>query len=160
MGFLSLQLAKTYPKLVIVPYKSTAESLVSTLAGQTDFAISFVGDAEKYTDPDTKNKLHILGVTGSKKAGGYPTFVSQGLSPLLAKMNTSHNLMIPSSWNDAKAKEVQEILIKAEKSVAVRNTYKPDHCEPLHVPVTKVNAWFDEQNKDWTNIASGVKIDQ
>jgi tripartite-type tricarboxylate transporter receptor subunit TctC len=156
----ALQIQKVYPNSTIIPFKSTAEAFVATMGGQVDLAVGFVGDAEKYTQEGTGVKLNILGTTGPKYVGNFPNLTSQGLPTPLAKMNTPYNLMVPKSFSESKAKEIREILLKAEGKKSVRDSYALDHCQPFQVPAKDLAKWWDEQNQYWTSLTIGVKIDQ
>jgi tripartite-type tricarboxylate transporter receptor subunit TctC len=156
----ALQIQKVYPNSIIIPFKSTVDALVSTLAGQTDLAVGFVGDIEKFHDEKSKRNLDILGTTGPKYVGKNPNLSSQGFPAALAKMNTPYNFMVPRSFPNAKAKEIREILLQVESKKSVRDSYALDYCQPFQVPEKDLAKWWDEQNKYWTGLTIGVKIDQ
>jgi tripartite-type tricarboxylate transporter receptor subunit TctC len=156
----ALEIQKVYPNSLIVPFKSTVDALIATLAGQTDLAVGFVGDIEKYQDEKSKRHLDILGTTGPKYVGTHPNLSSQGFPAALAKMNTPYNLMVPRSFPEAKAREIREILLKVENKKSVRDAYVLDYCQPFQVPEKDLARWWDEQNKYWTSLTVGVKIDQ
>lgn len=155
----ALQIQKIYPNSTIVPFKSTTDALVATLGGQTDLAVGFVGDVEKYTNEVSKAKLNILGTTGPKYVGKYPNLASQGFPAALAKMNTPYTFMVPASFPEDKAREIREILLKVENKKSVRDSYALDYCQPFQVPEKELKAWWDDQNKYWTSLTVGVKID-
>jgi tripartite-type tricarboxylate transporter receptor subunit TctC len=156
----ALQIQKVYPNAVIIPFKSTVDALVSTLAGQTDLAVGFVGDIEKFRDEKSKRNLEILGTTGPKYVGKNPNLASQGFPAALAKMNTPYNFMVPRSFPEAKAREIREILLKVESKESVRNSYALDYCQPFQVPEKDLAKWWADQNQYWTSLTVGVKIDQ
>jgi tripartite-type tricarboxylate transporter receptor subunit TctC len=155
----ALQIQKVYPNSTIVPYKSTAEALVATMAGQVDLAVGFVGDIEKYTHEGFAGKLTTLGTTGPKSVGNYPNLTSQGFPAPLAKMNTPYHLMVPRSFPEDKAREIREILVSVENKKSVRDAYALDHCQPFQVPAKDLAAWWNEQNQYWSGLTVGVKID-
>ena len=70
---IAAQIAKKYPNLTIVPFKSTSEAILSVLSDSTDMAVNFMGDSAQYVEA---NKLHVLGATGSKTGGGSKTTLS------------------------------------------------------------------------------------
>ena len=156
----ALQVQKTYPNATIIPFKSTTDALVATLGKQVDLAVGFVGDVEKYSSETSKAKLNILGTTGPKPVGKYPNLSSQGFPAALSKMNTPYNLMVPRSFSDDKAQEIREILSKVENKKSVRDSYALDYCQPFQVPAKDLARWWDEENKYWTSLTVGVKIDQ
>jgi tripartite-type tricarboxylate transporter receptor subunit TctC len=156
---IALQVQKTYPNATIIPFKSTTDALVATLGKQVDLAVGFVGDVEKYSNETSKNKLNILGTTGPKYVGKYPNLSAQGFPIVLAKMNTSHNLMVPRLFSEEKAHEIREILLKAENKKPVRDSYALDYCEPFQVPENELKTWWDDQNRYWTGLTVGVKLE-
>jgi len=151
----AVQLQTRYPKITVVPFKSTTDALVAAAGGQIDFGIGFLGDLAHWSEG---GKLNILGTTGPKPVGGYPNLSGQGFPAVLSKMNSMHNLMVPKSWSDAKAHEIREILVKAENTRSVRIAYNLDYCEPVQIPENKLQSWFDDQNSTWTSLTKGVKI--
>jgi tripartite-type tricarboxylate transporter receptor subunit TctC len=156
----ALQIQKIYPNSTIIPFKSTVDALVSAMGGQVDLAVGFVGDIEKFTHEGTGNKLTILGTTGPKFVGKYANLTSQGFPAPLAKMNTPYNFMVPRNFPEDKAQEIRNILLKVEGAKSVRDAYALDYCQPYQIPEKELRAWWDEQNKYWTSLTIGVKIDQ
>lgn len=150
----AIQIQQTYPMMDIVPYKSTADAVTGTVGGQVDFVVGFVGDIERFAGQG----MNLLGTTGTTSVGGHPTLVSQGLHASLGKMSTPYNLMVPDSWSAEKAREVREILVKAENTRSVRNSYAVDNCVPYQIPENRLDAWWTEQQKYWTDLASRVKV--
>lgn len=156
----AIELQKKYTNAVIVPFKSTADAVTNTIGQQVDIVVGFVGDLEKYSNlPGDKPSLNILGITGAKPLPKYATLASQGFSPLLAKMNTPYNLMVPTTWNSEKTKEIQTMLIKAEAAKSVRDAYAVDSCVPYQIPVSQLDNWWHEQNRYWLGLSVGVKVE-
>ena len=156
----ALQIQKQYPQIKIIPFKSTTDAIVAGVGGQVDFAIGFLGDMAHWTGDDNKVKLNILGITGPKPVAGFPNLSSQGFPTILSKMNSTHNLMVPTSWSKDKTNEIRNILVKAENTRSVRIAYTLDYCEAVQIPENKLQPWWDDQNTVWTNLTKGVKIDQ
>jgi len=155
----ALQIQKVYPNSTIVPFKSTTDALIATLGKQVDLAVGFVGDVEKYSSDASKTKLNILGTTGPKYVGNYPNLSSQGFPVALAKMNTPYNLMVPRSFSEDKAKEIRDILLKVENKKSVRDSYALDYCQPFQILEKDLPAWWDDQNRYWTSLTVGVKLE-
>jgi tripartite-type tricarboxylate transporter receptor subunit TctC len=156
---IALQIVEKYPKMILVPYKSTVDGMLATVSGQVDFVIGFVGDQETWTHEESRVKLTILGTTGYG-AGKYPSLASQGFPPVLTKLDTPYNLMVPKTFNETKAKEIRDILVRAEKTQSVRASYATDFCAPIGIPENKLDAWFNDQNKTVSGLAKGVKLDK
>jgi tripartite-type tricarboxylate transporter receptor subunit TctC len=156
---IALQLFKNYPNMEFIPYKSTADGMLATVSGQIDFVIGFLGDQKNWTHSGSQIKLNILGTTG-KGAGGYPSLVSQGFPEVLTKLDTTHNLMVPNTFGTAKTKEIRDILVRAEKSKIVRDSYAIDYCTPVTIPENKLDDWFNDQNKTMSSLAKGIKLEK
>jgi tripartite-type tricarboxylate transporter receptor subunit TctC len=156
----ALEVKKNFRDMTVVPFKSVTDAMLSTLGGQTDFSVGFLGDQEKYTTDANKTKLYILGTTGPKPVGKYPNMSSQGFPVMLSKMNTPYVMMVPTTWDNAKTQEMRQILLKAEQGKSVRAAYALDHCSPFQVPENKLPAWVNEQNALWTGLTKGVTLDK
>ena len=154
------EVAKKYPNLTVVPFKSTTDSVLSVLSGVTDFSVNFMGDGEQYVNSaKPENKLYALGITGDKPDGDVPTLVSQGFPKIMSQMNAPSHLVIPTGVPEAKAKEWRKILTQAGRSPAVLSAYAVDHCHSMNqMPEDKLQSWFNKQNATWKQIASGIKL--
>jgi len=145
--------------MIVVPFKSTAEAVISTLGGQTDFGVNFIGDSEQYTTSASKTRLYMLGVTGTQPVLGTKTFASQGFDRTTESLNAPAHLVVPVTWSDTKFKEVRAILVKAGRTQAVLDSYKPDHCQTLNqMPDEQIQPWFNVSNSRWKRIASGITL--
>jgi tripartite-type tricarboxylate transporter receptor subunit TctC len=156
----ALQLQKKYANINIIPFKSTTDSMLSMIGGQTDFHIGFISEAEQWTKENTNGKIvvNILGITGTKIINGYPTLVSEGLPQAFAQMNVGHHLVISSKVSDSKSKEFYDIFTKAAKTVAVHEAYAVDYCAPQETAYTDLTAWYSFQTEYWKKMSEGIKI--
>lgn len=154
------EVAKKYPNIKVVPFKSTTDSITSTLGGVTDFSVNFMGDGDQYVNAQAeKNKLYALGITGEKADGKIPTLISMGFPKILSQMNAPAHIVIPNTIPDAKAKEWHDILAKAGRTPAVQAAYAVDHCVSLNqMPESQLQPWFNKQNSTWKEIASGITL--
>jgi tripartite-type tricarboxylate transporter receptor subunit TctC len=154
------EVAKKYPNMQVIPFKSTTDSVLSVLSGVTDFSVNFMGDGEQYvTATDPKNQLFSLGVTGHSADGTIPTFVSNGFPAILTSMNAPAHLVVSTALPDAKFKEWREILVKAGRSQSVKDAFAVDHCASLNqMPDNQIQSWFDKQNAVWKKISSGITL--
>jgi len=156
----SLQISSRYPQMQIVPFKSTMETILAAATGQIDLSTNFLGEAETWATDAGKKKVYILGTTGSKPINGWPLLVSQGFPKALAKMSVPHQLTISGATPADKTKELQDILIKSLRTVAVRKSYEIDHCQPINVNTdADVQRWYQEESTQWKSLTQGVKLD-
>jgi tripartite-type tricarboxylate transporter receptor subunit TctC len=156
----SLQIASRYPQMQIVPFKSTMETILATATGQIDLSTNFLGEAETWANDTGKKKVYILGTTGSKSIGNWPLLVNQGFPKALAKMSVPHQLTISGSTPNNRVKDLQDILINALRTTAVRKSYEIDHCQPINVKTdVDVQRWYQEELTHWKSLTQGVKLD-
>ena len=160
MGLIATKVAKKYPQLQVIPFKSASEATVAVLSGTTDLAVSFMGDGDQYvyaTDP--QKKLYLLGVTGSTAVKEFSTLTSQGFPPELAHMDVPAHLVVPVGFPETKFQEIRTILLKASRNKSVLDAYKIDYCSPLNqITDTEIQPWFNAQSVRWKKATSGVDL--
>ena len=150
---IGMQLKNKYPNLLIVPFKSSSDAIVAVLGGQIDLTVGFISDLERYPN------LQVLGITGNNKIKNYLPLSRQGFNQDLDRMGIKHSVMVPTDWPEGKIREVQEILMLAEKSKPVQDSYEPDSCSPFQITRTQLNFWFKEQNQFWTQMVKRIRKD-
>lgn len=157
----AIELQKRFPNLNIIPFKSTNDSMLSMVAGQTDFHIGFISEAEQWSKENAKadRKVNVLGITGTKVVNGYIPLVKQGFDSSFASMNVGHHMVVPAAIDNSKQKEFYEIFAKAAKTDAVRAAYAVDYCEPQSVTYDGLNKFFSFHTDYWKKLASQVKLD-
>jgi tripartite-type tricarboxylate transporter receptor subunit TctC len=156
----ALQVVSKYKNIQLVPFKSTVDSLLATIAGTVDFSVGFLAEEEAWGDTKGKVKVNILGITGAKSINKHPTLVSQGFSQPLSAMSAAHGLYVSSEvTSDKKYNELRKILFNAANTTSVLNSYKPDHCQPLSDMTDKeLQEWFVAQIKLWKDLSAGVTL--
>jgi tripartite-type tricarboxylate transporter receptor subunit TctC len=154
------EVAKKYPNMRVIPFKSTTDSVLSTISGVTDFSVNFMGDGEQYVNSkNEQDRVYALGITGTKADGKVPTFVSQGFPKTLESMNAPAHLVVSTSVPDAKYKEWREILVRAGRSKSVHDAFAVDHCVSLNqMSDDAIQPWFYKANNTWKTIASGISL--
>jgi tripartite-type tricarboxylate transporter receptor subunit TctC len=157
----ALQLQQKYPNMTIVPFKSTNDSMLSMVAGQTDFHIGFISEAEQWSSnkDNIGKRVIVLGITGTKSINGYPTLISEGFPQVFAQMNVGHHLVVPAKTDDARSKEFYDIFVKAAKTPAVRSAYAVDYCEPQNVAYNDLPKFYKFHTDYWKKLSSGIKLD-
>lgn len=153
----ALQLQKKYPNMNIVPFKSTTDSMLSMVSGQTDFHIGFISEAEQWAK-ENKRQVNVLGITGNKVVNGYQPLARQGFDSSFAQMNVGHHLLVPKTFDNAKHKEFYEIFAKAAKTDAVNKAYAVDYCEPQAVTYDSLDKFFNFHTEYWKKLSSGIKL--
>lgn len=156
----AVELQKKYPQLNIVPFKSTNDSMLSMVSGQTDLHIGFISEAEQWSkdNANSERKVTVLGITGTKVVNGYTPLVKQGFDHSFADMNVGHHMLVPTTVSEEQRKEIHAIMAKAAKTEAVRAAYAVDYCEPQAVPATSLDKFFEFHTNYWKKLASQVKV--
>lgn len=156
----ALEMQGKFPNLNIVPFKSTTDSMLSMVSGQTDFHIGFISEAEQWSKENTNSprKVNVLGITGNKVVNGYQPLVRQGFPDTFASMNVGHHLLVPVVTSDAKRKEIYDIFAKAAQTPSVRAAYAVDYCEPQSVQYNDLGKFFDFHTGYWKKLAEKVKL--
>ena len=153
---IAAQIAKKYPNLIIVPFKSTSEAILSVLSDSTDMAVNFMGDSAQYVET---NRLNVLGATGSKTIGNVRPLSSQGFTRDLDVMDVPAQLLVPNSFPEAKAREIRDIFVQAGRRPAVLDSYKPDYCQSLNQMSDRdIQPWYSRQTADWRRLTQGVSL--
>ena len=153
---IAAQIAKKYPNLTIVPFKSTSEAILSVLSDSTDMAVNFMGDSAQYVET---NKLYVLGATGSRTVNGVRPLSSFGFTKDLNVMDVPAQLLVPTTFPEAKAKEIRAIFVQAGRQPAVLDSYRPDYCQSNNQMVDKdIQPWYNKQTADWKRLTQGVSL--
>jgi tripartite-type tricarboxylate transporter receptor subunit TctC len=156
----ALELKKRYTDLNIVPFKSTNDSMLSMISGQTDLHIGFISEAEQWSKENANSvrKVTVLGITGTKVINGYQPLVGQGFDRSFADMNVGHHMLIPASVDENKRKEFHAIFFKAAQTPSVRAAYAVDYCEPQTVTVDGLDKFFNFHTEYWKKLSVNVKL--
>jgi tripartite-type tricarboxylate transporter receptor subunit TctC len=156
----ALELKKRYTDLNIVPFKSTNDSMLSMISGQTDLHIGFISEAEQWSKENANSvkKVTVLGITGTKVINGYQPLVGQGFDRSFADMNVGHHMLIPASVDENKRKEFHTIFSKAAQTPSVRAAYAVDYCEPQTVTVDGLDKFFNFHTEYWKKLSVNIKL--
>lgn len=156
----AVQMQKKFKDLNIVPFKSTTDSMLSMVSGQTDFHIGFISEAEQWSKENSNSpkRVTVLGITGNKVVNGYTPLVRQGFDNSFADMNVGHHLVVPAKTDSVRYKEFHEIFAKASQAPAVRAAYAIDYCEPQAVPFDGLSKFFLFHTDYWKKLSAGIKV--
>lgn len=157
----AIELKKKYPNLNIVPFKSTNDSMLSMVSGQTDLHIGFISEAEQWSKENATSdrKVTVLGITGNKVVNGYTPLVKQGFDKSFADMNVGHHMVLPFSTDANRQKEFHDIFSRAARTESVRAAYAVDYCEPQSVKYEDLNKFYSFHTGYWKKLAEQVKLD-
>jgi tripartite-type tricarboxylate transporter receptor subunit TctC len=157
----SIQIAKNYPNLNIVPFKSTSEALLNVLNGSLDFSVGFHGDSEQYTVPGSAKQIYWLGQTGRNSIKGTELLSNQGFSRDLLDMSTPQQIFASKTLSQDRFKSMRKVLVEASRARSVREANAADNCVPNNqMPDNQIDAWFDAQVNQWKRLTVDVKLDK
>jgi tripartite-type tricarboxylate transporter receptor subunit TctC len=155
----SIQIAKNYPNMTIVPFKSTSEALLNVMNGSVDFSVGFHGDSEQYTRPGSSKQIHWLGQTGRDSIKGTELLANQGFSKDLLAMSTPHQVFASQKMSETKFRQIRAILVEASRTKLVRDANAADNCVPNNqMPDAQLNDWYNSQIVQWRRLTQGVKL--
>jgi len=155
----SLQIAKNYPNLTVVPFKSTSEALLGVLSGTVDFSVGFHGDSEQYTVPGSVKQVYWLGQTGRNSIKGTELLANQGFSRDLLDMSTPQQIFASRKLSQERFDGIRKILVEASRAQSVRDANAADNCVPNNqMPDNQLDAWFNGQVAQWKRLTQNVKV--
>jgi tripartite-type tricarboxylate transporter receptor subunit TctC len=156
----AIQIAKRYPNLDIIAFKSTSEAVMSALTGQTDFAVNLLGDSNQYeTDNNSKSRLYVLGIGGTKFINNHALLIDQGFGPAMARMGSPAQLIVPLSVSDEKYTEWRKILGDAVKSPVGKKAIAEDFCSPTREMLSEDPvAYYNESKHFWKKMTNGIEV--
>jgi tripartite-type tricarboxylate transporter receptor subunit TctC len=155
----SIQIAKNYPNLTIVPFKSTSEALLGVLSGAVDFSVGFHGDSEQYTDATSVKRIYWLGQTGKVSVKGTELLANQGFSKELLDMSTPQQIFASQKMPAEKFASIRKILVEASRAQSVKDANAADNCTPNNqMADNQLDAWFSGQISQWKRLTQNVKV--
>jgi tripartite-type tricarboxylate transporter receptor subunit TctC len=156
----AIQIAKKYPNIDIIAYKSTSDAVMATLGGQIDFAVNLLGDSIQYeTDNSTKARLYVLGTGGTKLINNYPLLLNQGFGPAMARMGSPAQLIVPANLSNEKYNEWRKLLSEAAKTTLVKKAIADDFCSPTREMSSEDPvAYYNESKNFWKKMTNGVEV--
>jgi len=157
----SIQIAKNYPNLNIVPFKSTSEALLGVLNGSVDFSVGFHGDSEQYTGPGSAKQVYWLGQTGRNSIKGTELLANQGFSKDLLDMSTPQQIFASRKLSEDRFASIRKVLVEASRAQSVRDANAADNCVPNNqMPDAQLDNWFNSQLVQWKRLTQGVVLDK
>ena len=155
----AIQIAKRYPMMDIIPFKSTSEAVMATLSGQTDFAVNLLGDSAQYETENTSHAIiHILGIGGNKSYNNHPLLANQGFGSATSKMGSPAQLIVPKTTLEEKLIEWRRILKEAAATPLVQKAIGEDFCAPTKEMSIDPATYYLESSEFWRGMSVGVKI--
>jgi tripartite-type tricarboxylate transporter receptor subunit TctC len=155
----SRQVAKNYPNMIIVPFKSTSDATINVLGGSVDFAVSFHSDTEQYTGPNSPKRLYWLGQTGREGIKGTELLHNQGFVKELMDMSPPHQIFASRKLSEDRFRQLRAILVEASRAASVRNATLAENCTPRNqLPDAQLDDWHNAQIVQWRRLTQGIQI--
>ena len=74
-------------------------------------------------------------------------------------MDVPAQLLVPTTFPEAKAQEIRAIFVQAGRSQAVLDSYKPDFCQSNNQMADRdIQPWYAKQTADWRRLTQGVSL--
>ena len=157
----SLQIAKNYPNMQVVPFKSTSEALLNVLNGTVDFSVGFHGDSEQYTKSSSSRQVYWLGQTGRDSIKGTELLANQDFSKNLLDMSTPQQIFASRKLSEDRFRQIRAILVEASRAKTVRDANAADNCVPNNqMPDAQLDNWYNSQIVQWRRLTQGVKLEK
>lgn len=157
----SLQIAKKFPNMIIIPFKSTSEAFFGVLSGSVDLSVGFFGDSEDYRQPGASQQVYWLGQTGRDSIKNTELLANQGFNRDLLDMSTPQQIFAAKSMSEERFRDLRRILMEAAQTPLVRAGQAADTCVPNSLmPDDQLANWFNQQLSQWKRLTTGVKIDK
>ena len=151
------QIAVKYPNINIIPFKSTSEALSSTVAGNTDFSVGFLGETNPWLTPVNGRQVYVLGVTGKDNLNNIKPLTTYGFPEVLSRMSSHQQLFASRKMPDTQFNEIREIFVASAKHHAVISANALDFCKPnSQMPTSEIDHWFNIQLVTWRRIFTAI----
>lgn len=147
------QLVSTTSGAQIVSFRSSVDAVAAAAGGHVDVAVSFVADAEPYTD-----KVSILGYTGTGEGIGnqQPLLKNNGFDNV-SQLTSNFAIFASKELDTNKLQEIHDLLSRANIQPAVIESYQRDLLIPAVLDIDQSNDWYSSQIKFWKGMVNDTK---
>jgi tripartite-type tricarboxylate transporter receptor subunit TctC len=150
----ALKFKEFYPNkdIVLVPYKTTPDSVNDVLGGHIDMAWELLGNAEA-------RNPRIVAITGPTKIKDYPLFKDIGITNL-GQQNAIHFILVNKSTPDSVVAELRDIFTEADKGARVQELYKADVSSPKTLNLKTAEdyqRWFNDNIRFYQDTTKGMQ---
>lgn len=151
----ALQIQTQYPRLSVIPFRSTSEALQNAVGRHVDFHVGFVRQAEEFVGKSPG--VTVLGVTGNRRVKDFAPLVAQGFPQILSEISLTHFLMVSENTPDSQARQWRDILRRAMLAVRVQELYTRDYCHSLD-DIRRFDVWEQKQITLWRDLTKHVPL--
>jgi tripartite-type tricarboxylate transporter receptor subunit TctC len=141
--------------IVMVHFKDTNEASLSVMGGHTDATFEFLGDARAKATAETT----LLGITGKNQVDGVEPLSKFGFKDM-EDLSGIFAIYVPVSMSNDVVRELQTILLKAEKTSKVQELYKKDYTSKesyMQTPNDLTN-WYQSTVRQYRALTKDIKV--
>jgi tripartite-type tricarboxylate transporter receptor subunit TctC len=117
------EFAKELPNIEVamIHFQNTLDAYTAVQGGHIDATFEYIGDTK------ARGGVTTVGVTGKRSIDGIPALKDIGF-PNLADLAAVFLILTPKDTTDQQVRELQAILLSAEKSTIVQELYRRDYA--------------------------------
>jgi tripartite-type tricarboxylate transporter receptor subunit TctC len=141
--------------IAMVHFKDTNEAFMSVMGGHTDATFEFLGDAKAKATVDTT----LLGITGKQRVENVDPLSKFGFKDM-EDLSGIFAIYVPVATPNSVTKELQTILLKAEKTDKVQELYKKDYTSKdasMQTPSDLTN-WYQTTVRQYKSLTKDIKV--
>jgi tripartite-type tricarboxylate transporter receptor subunit TctC len=141
--------------IVMVHFKDTNEAFTSVMGGHTDATFEFLGDAKAKANVD----IALVGITGKNQVDGIDPLSKSGFKDMEG-LSGIFAIYVPVATPAEVTRELQAILLKAEKSDKVQELYKKDYTSKdayMQTP-SDLNNWYQSTVRQYRSLTKDIKV--
>lgn len=154
----ALQIVARYPRMQVVPFKSTSEALVNMVGGTVDFQVGFLSEPEVWAKENNK-PVNVMGITGNRSINGHATLASQGFDPVIDRVEVPFHYVVPATISADKFNEWRAILQTAAKNKRAIESMAANYCHPTE-DLKEPRQWYAEQAVFWRKLSLGINTNK
>lgn len=148
------QFFKRWPNknIQMIHYANTNEAYKDVLGGHVDATFEFLGDVK------AKGGTTIIGLTGKTRIDGLALL--KDISPDMEHIAGIFAVFVPKDMSQDKVRELQQILLKAEKHESVQQLYKNDYASKdqyMQIPNDLIT-WYNSTIKQFEKYTNGIVV--
>jgi tripartite-type tricarboxylate transporter receptor subunit TctC len=139
----------------MIHYKDTNLAFLAVMTGEIDATFEFLGDAKAKALPDTT----LIGLTGKTKVEGIEPLRNLGFKDMEG-LSGIFAIYVPVNMSNDTAKELQTILLRAEKHSSVQTLYKKDYTSKdayMQQP-GDLTEWYNSTIKQYKDLTKDIKV--
>lgn len=149
------EFAKELPNIEVdmIHFQNTLDAYTSVQGGHIDATFEYMGDTK------ARGGVTVVGVTGKRSIEGIPALKDVGF-PNLADLAAVFLILTPKDTPDQQVRELQAILLSAEKSQTVQDLYRRDYAtkEDFLKRPGDYTDWFNQIAKLYKQFTKGIVI--